>query len=76
MRCPHLEHLFENLRLDYDQNDVSPATPRYNCIAWAAGENHRRWWPADWDRATYLLASTFAPRTFWPRNTTKLHRSF
>ena len=22
----------------------SPKTPRYNCIAWAAGETHRWWW--------------------------------
>lgn len=24
---------------------TSPATPRYNCLAWAAGEAHRNWWP-------------------------------
>lgn len=24
---------------------TSPATPAYNCIAWAAGENGRWWWP-------------------------------
>lgn len=54
MRCLHLEYLFENLDArSYDHGDVSPATPRYNCIAWAAGENHRRWWPADWDSVTY-----------------------
>jgi hypothetical protein len=23
----------------------SPATRKYNCIAWAAGENFRNWWP-------------------------------
>lgn len=23
----------------------SPATKRYNCLAWAAGENFRWWWP-------------------------------
>jgi hypothetical protein len=46
--------MFENLgEHDYDHNDVSPPVPRYNCIAWAAGENHRRWWPADWDSITY-----------------------
>src|ERR1700690_209001 len=54
MRCRHLEQMLQNFgERDYDHNDVSPATPQYNCIAWAAGENHRRWWPADWDRATY-----------------------
>ena len=24
---------------------TSPATPEYNCIAWAAGETDRWWWP-------------------------------
>jgi hypothetical protein len=24
----------------------SSKTPRYNCIAWAAGEHHRWWWPS------------------------------
>lgn len=24
---------------------TSPATPYYNCIAWAAGEDFRWWWP-------------------------------
>jgi hypothetical protein len=32
---------------------TSLATPRYNCIAWAAGEDQRRWWPFDY--------------CFWPR---------
>lgn len=26
-------------------NITSPETPFYNCIAWAAGENARWWWP-------------------------------
>lgn len=26
-------------------NVTSPATPEYNCIAWAAGEDFRWWWP-------------------------------
>lgn len=25
---------------------TSPATPRYNCVAWAVGEQNRFWWPA------------------------------
>jgi hypothetical protein len=46
MRCKEIEDLFENLgEHDYDQKDVSPQDINYNCIAWAAGENHRRWWP-------------------------------
>jgi hypothetical protein len=54
MRCLHLENLFENLgEHDYDHDDVSPALPRYNCIAWAAGDDQHRWWPAAWDKATY-----------------------
>lgn len=24
---------------------ISPATTRYNCLAWVAGENFRNWWP-------------------------------
>lgn len=24
---------------------TSPPTPTYNCIAWAAGESNRWWWP-------------------------------
>jgi hypothetical protein len=26
---------------------TSPATPTYNCIAWAAGDDGRWWWPDD-----------------------------
>jgi hypothetical protein len=30
---------------------TSPVEPRYNCIAWAAGEDHRYWWPtAHWPK--------------------------
>ncbi len=24
---------------------TSPATPLYNCIAWAGGDTYRKWWP-------------------------------
>lgn len=34
---------------------TSPVTDRYNCIAWAANDTRRWWWP---DRA---------PNSFWPR---------
>jgi len=48
MSCPHLEAAFENLdEQDYDHTRVSESTPAYNCIAWAAGDNQKRWWPAD-----------------------------
>jgi hypothetical protein len=54
MRCPHLERVFENLgEHGYDHDDVSPPIPKYNCIAWAAGDDQQRWWPADWDEVTY-----------------------
>jgi hypothetical protein len=34
--------------------ETSPSTPRYNCIAWAAGSDRRWWWPIG------------HPHTFWP----------
>lgn len=33
---------------------TSPASVYYNCIAWAASETDRRWWPMD------------APDAYWP----------
>ena len=33
---------------------TSPETPSYNCIAWAAGDCHRFWWPST------------PPFTYWP----------
>lgn len=35
---------------------TSPSTPEYNCIAWAAGDTERWWWP---------VAGSFA---YWPSN--------
>ncbi len=35
---------------------TSPSTPEYNCIAWAAGDTERWWWP---------VAGAFA---YWPPN--------
>lgn len=35
---------------------TSPATPEYNCIAWAAGDTERWWWP---------VAGSYA---YWPAN--------
>lgn len=35
---------FPNLQ-KADYRVTSEATPQYNCIAWAAGENGRWWWP-------------------------------
>jgi hypothetical protein len=49
MRCLDLESWFSNLvGSGYDQYPISPKTLQrigYNCIAYAAGETHRRWWP-------------------------------
>jgi hypothetical protein len=35
---------FPDLTID-NHTITSPATRRYNCIAWAAGETTRKWWP-------------------------------
>ena len=32
---------------------TSPKTPNYNCVAWAAGETNRPWWPIPYDTAPY-----------------------
>ena len=48
----HLEIMFPSLR-NSDYAVTSPADPRYNCIAWAAGFNDD-WWDAR------------NPDTFWP----------
>lgn len=50
-----LESVFPNLtRSAYAI--TSPSTPEYNCIAWAAGDSERWWWP---------VAGSFA---YWPPN--------
>lgn len=41
-----LKEIFPNLKTNhYSRN--SPPTVRYNCIAFAAKETERNWWPAD-----------------------------
>ena len=49
MRLAHLENAFENLRESgYHKYPISSKTPEfkgYNCIAWAAGDDQKRWWP-------------------------------
>ena len=37
---------------------TSSRTPRYNCIAWAAGEDDRWWWPIPYNSAPY----------YWPES--------
>ncbi|NEQ98314.1 MAG: hypothetical protein F6K30_16615 [Cyanothece sp. SIO2G6] len=38
---------------------TSPRTPSYNCIAWAAGESFRPWWPLPY-------AEINNPPYYWP----------
>jgi len=50
MPCLHLESELENLKgTGYDQYPISPKTllfPKvYNCIAYAAGDTDKWWWP-------------------------------
>ena len=44
MQSSNLMAAFPNLQPN-DYQVTSPATPRYNCIAWAAGKNDTWWWP-------------------------------
>ena len=46
MHSNALETIFPNLRQTPYSTD-SPRTPKYNCIAWAAGADDRPWWPTD-----------------------------
>ncbi|HEV7921652.1 MAG TPA: hypothetical protein VGR02_12760 [Thermoanaerobaculia bacterium] len=42
-------------RLRREQFEItSPKDPRYNCVAWAAGDVKRWWWPGE------------APFSYWP----------
>ncbi len=47
-----LERIFPRLVGDYQV--TSPATAGYNCIAWAAGDETRWWWPDE------------QPDVYWP----------
>ena len=53
-----MEQVFPGLR-GSSYEEKSPSTVNYNCIAWAAGETHRCWWPID------------HPRYYWPRHILK-----
>ena len=53
MRCLEIEAYLEIGPDDYDQNDVSPATEDYNCIAYALGEKSKPWWPSLWMKDDY-----------------------
>lgn len=45
----HLEYLFPRLR-GISYQITSPAEPDYNCVAWAAGDDSRWWWPDEFDQ--------------------------
>jgi hypothetical protein len=42
----HIEEIFPGLR-GKDWQITSPAATRYNCVAWAAEDTARWWWPGD-----------------------------
>ncbi len=73
MSSPLLESLFQHLP-DGRYQITSPQTLNYNCIAWAASETNRKWWPigAHWPQnipreetvAAFILA--FATRNYEP----------
>ena len=44
MTSPEIEESFPRLAAT-DYRVTSPGDPYYNCIAWAAGESTRCWWP-------------------------------
>jgi hypothetical protein len=50
-----LESVFPHLT-PFNHSITSPVSSDYNCIAWAAGDTERWWWP---------LAGSFA---YWPSN--------
>jgi hypothetical protein len=54
-----IEALFPNLRGTV-YRITSPPSDAYNCIAWAAGDTERWWWPGD------------PARTYWPLGVPRL----
>lgn len=56
MASNFLELTFPNLR-GTPYQITSPSSPAYNCIAWAAGETNRWWWPT--------------PSYYWPERITR-----
>ncbi|NJL00464.1 MAG: hypothetical protein HC910_07790 [Spirulinaceae cyanobacterium SM2_1_0] len=48
--------MFSGLK-DHQYSVESRKTPEYNCIAWAAGDNSRPWWPMPWEND---------PPYYWP----------
>ncbi len=73
MSSPFLEVIFHHLRDDI-YRITSPRTDNYNCIAWAADETHRKWWPigAHWppnvprEETVPAFILAFATRNYEP----------
>lgn len=53
MYSPDIAQALPQLQPD-NHNITSPYTDEYNCIAWAAGEDDRWWWPVN------------SPFVYWP----------
>lgn len=47
-----IQSIFPNFRGGAGYLETSPCTDEYNCIAWAAGDDEKWWWPH--------------PDSFWP----------
>ena len=66
MRNTRLESTFPNLRgTGYEITSLE--TPRYNCVAWAAGFSNRWWWPTPgyyWPGENLETSVTAFERTF------------
>ena len=68
-----LKQEFPGLHL-FGYQITSPPTPQYNCIAWAAGENNRWWWPIGkywpgqgrFDESVKSFVTAFAKRGYVP----------
>jgi hypothetical protein len=68
----HLEAIFPNLAMTRYEI-TSPATSRYNCIAWAATDTNRWWWP---DPLGIYFWPENVPRTEAPASFVEAFRGF
>jgi len=55
----YLKQAFPNLETEGCQ-ETSPASAKYNCIAWAAGKQNQWWWPYQ------------HPAYFWPEGVNRV----
>src|SRR5690348_11989036 len=83
MFSPDLESLFPHLaRRRYGV--TSPQSQNYNCIAWAASETHRKWWPlgAHWpddvprEETIDAFIRAFAKRGYQPCDTGRFENGY